>query len=100
MDESLAELRKQIDAIDEKLLDILAARMSVVERIGKYKKVRGIPPLDEERWREVLASKLSRARSLNISEVLVENLYNLIHAHALEIEAMENNRASHKHEDE
>ena len=86
MDKSLERLREQIDALDEELLNILAKRINVVREIGKYKKARSIPPLDEKRWQEVLKSKLSKAHSWNVSETLVESLYNLIHEHSLEIE--------------
>lgn len=86
MDKLLENWRKQIDKVDTELLRALAKRITVVKEIGKYKKSRGIPPLDEKRWQEVMRSKISKARSLNISEKFVEKLYNLIHEHSLEIE--------------
>ena len=79
-------LREEIDCIDEELLNIIGKRIRIVEEIGKYKKANGLPSLDEERWREVLRSKIVRAQSLGISENFVEKIYNLIHEHSLEIE--------------
>jgi len=87
MDNLLADWRKQIDRLDEELINVLAKRINIVKKIGKYKKENGIPPLDQKRWQEVLKSKLSKARLLNISEKFVERIYNIIHEHSLEIES-------------
>lgn len=86
MKESLENFRDQIDKIDNKLLNTLAERENIVRKIGEYKKKCNIPPFDEKRWQEVIDSKLSKARSLNISEEFVEKLYGLIHENSLEIE--------------
>ncbi len=48
MDSLLADWRKQIDKIDEELINVLAKRINIVREIGKYKKENGIPPLDEK----------------------------------------------------
>lgn len=85
-DKSLENWRKQIDTLDAKLLNILAERINVVKKIGKYKKAHDIRPLDQKRWQEVLRSKLAKGRSLNISEKFIKNLYRLIHDQSLEIE--------------
>jgi len=86
MDSLLADWRKQIDKIDEELINVLAKRINIVREIGKYKKENGIPPLDEKRWQEVLKSKLSKTCLLNISEKFIKKLYEVIHDHSLEIE--------------
>jgi len=86
MDKSLEDWRKQIDVIDEKLLDILAKRIEVVKEIGEYKKANGIRPLDKKRWQEIMQSKLAKAKLLNVPEKFVKNIYNLIHKHSLELE--------------
>ena len=41
--ENLTELRKQIDAIDNELLDLLSKRMRVSREIGTYKKEHSMP---------------------------------------------------------
>ncbi len=86
MNDTLENWRKQIDALDEELLQILSQRISIVKRIGAYKKKNKIPPLDEKRWKEVLDSQLSRAKIFHLSTNFVLKLYNAIHEYALEIE--------------
>ncbi len=83
----LDELRSQIDALDEQLLQILAQRMDSARRIGQYKKAAGIAPLDTERWQSLLEAQLSRAKSLHLSQEFISKLYELIHEYSLEIEA-------------
>lgn len=86
-DDKLADLRRQIDSLDEQLLQLLARRMADVRSVGQYKKGRGLPPLDEQRWQTVLQTRLDRAESLGLSEEFIAKLYQLIHEYALSIEA-------------
>ena len=48
--ESLAELRRQIDGIDEQILELLAKRMRVSREIGVYKKDHNMPILQSPRY--------------------------------------------------
>lgn len=45
----LLELRKEIDEIDDELIPLLLKRMSVSEKVAKYKVERGMPVLNSER---------------------------------------------------
>lgn len=47
-------LRAEIDELDEKLWDTIAARMEVSKRIGVWKKAHGIAPLQPERYQEIV----------------------------------------------
>lgn len=86
MNNELDNLRKKIDALDEQLLEILAKRIAVVKKVGKYKEANGIPPLDEKRWQEVIRTKILKANMLNLSESFILKIYNIIHEYALETE--------------
>lgn len=52
---SLEDLRKQIDGIDEQLVELLNARAQVVVQIGEQKASRGTPVYAPDREREILA---------------------------------------------
>ncbi len=88
MDE-LVNLRKQIDSLDDKLLKILAERISVVKKIGKFKKKDSLPLLDKRRLNKMFKSILLKATLLNLSETFVRKLFNFIHEHSLEIQKKE-----------
>jgi chorismate mutase len=85
-DNTLEELRKEIDQADEQLLKALARRMEAVQNVGVYKKENNLPPLDETRWQKVLEDKIAQAHELGLSEGLVKELYETIHKHALKLE--------------
>jgi chorismate mutase len=65
--EQLTSLRKQIDHLDEQLLDLLAERMRVSCEIGTYKRDHNMPLLQTSRYHEVIEerAKLGCSKSLN-----------------------------------
>ena len=50
----LEELRRAIDEVDRKLLDLLAERVRLVLAVGDVKRTRGVPVHDPDRERRVL----------------------------------------------
>jgi chorismate mutase len=86
MTDTLEQLRAEIDAADAKILDALAERMAVVQRVGKFKKANNLPPLDPKRWEQVLQSKLVQAGEKGLSADLIKDIYERIHKESLEIE--------------
>jgi monofunctional chorismate mutase len=45
----LDELRKEINTIDEQIMDLFKQRMSVSKKIGEFKKQNNLPILDSKR---------------------------------------------------
>ena len=82
-DKSLDNWRKQIDALDEALLSLLAKRMDIVRKIGAHKKQNGLPARDQKRWNTLLAKLLSIAKDNGINPNLVKKIWNAIHEQAL-----------------
>ena len=76
MKTQLDDFRKQIDKIDNQIVDLLAKRMKVVKKVGQLKKKNNIPVLDKSRWQKVIKSKKG----------FVQKIYNIIHEEALKIE--------------
>lgn len=74
---NLEDLRKQIDEIDDQILDFLIKRMEIVKKVGQLKKKNNIPVFDESRWQKVIKSKKG----------FVKKIYNIIHKEALKIES-------------
>jgi chorismate mutase len=69
--ENLSELRRQIDNIDEQLLEFLAKRMRISREIGVYKKEHNMPVLQSPRYSEILEKRsiMGEAMELNIDFV-------------------------------
>jgi chorismate mutase len=86
MNNELNDLREEIDAIDDKIVDLLSKRMSIVEKVGKLKKEHQIPPLDKKRLAEVLDTKKNKAKIVGVSESFIEKLFKVIHDHSVKLQ--------------
>lgn len=82
----LEDYRKQIDKIDQQILQTLSKRFEVVAKIGKLKKKLGLPVLDIKRWKKVQQSREQAGKKLGLPEKLIKNIYKAIHKYSLEIE--------------
>lgn len=60
-DPELESYRIQIDEIDNKILELVAARVRVVLKVGDFKRKRGLKIYDPDRERLVLERLSSRA---------------------------------------
>lgn len=72
--ERLAELRAQIDSLDEELLQLLAKRLDVVHKIGEVKQQHGLPIYVPQRESEMLQKKREAATKLGLSPNLIEDI--------------------------
>lgn len=86
MKNNIESFRKKIDLIDNQIIDLLARRLAIVKKLGRWKKQRDLPSLDKTRWQEVLVSRMKKAKKLGISAKLVKKIYETIHNEALKIE--------------
>ncbi len=79
----LENLRKQIDNLDFKILDLLSQRMELVREIGEYKKENNITILQIERWAEIFASRMEKAEKMGTAPAFIESLINAIHLESI-----------------
>lgn len=83
----LQKLREQIDQWDSELLVVLARRMELVKQVGEYKKQHKLPPLDQTRWTAVQQARREHAEQIGLDAAFTHELFELIHTHALQVEA-------------
>ena len=77
--EPLAELRQQIDRLDDELLALMAKRMRISREIGQYKKEHSMPILQAKRYDEILNKRGAQAVELGINPEFVKTLLQAIH---------------------
>lgn len=77
--ENLSELRRQIDQVDEQLLELLAKRMRISREIGVYKKEHNMPILQSPRYREILEKRSDMGEHLDLSPDFVKEVLKEIH---------------------
>ncbi len=84
--EKIKKLREEIDEIDSQIIELISRRMNKVKDVGVLKKLLNLPPLDMNRFREVLNSRIELAEKAGLPRILIESLWNIFHEEALEIE--------------
>lgn len=53
----LAELRQELDALDQELVALFERRMGIAREVAAYKRAHGLPVLDTGREAQVIASR-------------------------------------------
>lgn len=84
--ESIAQLRAQIDVIDDNLLSALASRMNISARIGSYKKEHNIAILQTGRWDRLLEEMVRKGKGFGLSEEFITTVFNAIHEESVKIQ--------------
>ena len=83
----IGELRREIDEIDDQVLKMLARRMEIAARIGKYKRNQGMDVLQLERWTRVVEDRLEKGTAQGLSRNFLLKLLQAIHEEALRVQA-------------
>ena len=74
MAEQLNALRDQIDAVDKQILNLLAERLSLVEKVGEVKSEHGLPIYAPDREAAMLASRRTEAEKIGVPPQLIEDI--------------------------
>lgn len=75
---TLDDLRRELDRIDRRIVELAAERQRVVERVGAEKHALGIGTRDFQRERHVILLAREHARELGVSPALAEQLLELL----------------------
>lgn len=71
----ISDFRKEINEIDDKLLELLQRRFDVAKKVGKYKLEKGLPVLDKQRENDIINSIAEKS---NFSKDFIEKFFNAI----------------------
>jgi len=82
-EEKLMIFRKEIDIIDDEMLNLLAKRMNISEKIGEYKKEHGVTVLQMDRWKQVLEDHINKGVKLGLDEESVKEIFEIIHRESI-----------------
>ncbi|MCL2743740.1 MAG: bifunctional 3-deoxy-7-phosphoheptulonate synthase/chorismate mutase type II [Planctomycetaceae bacterium] len=75
----LSEWRRQIDQIDEQLIDLLSKRMKISSDIGRYKKKTGMPILQPARYTEILSNRARLSETLDLNSQFIQEILKSVH---------------------
>jgi chorismate mutase len=77
--EGINQLRKQIDELDNQLMDLLAKRMRVCREIGQYKKEHNMTVLQAVRYNEILSKRGAQGALCGMGPEFVAKVFESIH---------------------
>lgn len=77
-DETLAQLRQDIDHLDIDLINLLSKRMQLCNQVGRHKVETNAPTRDLDREKSLIEKKVELAKSLGLSPHFVHQVFDLI----------------------
>ncbi len=84
--DSLVHLRRQIDQLDNELLEILAKRMNVSREIGAYKQAHKMPIVQAGRYGDIMTNRVLAAKAMGMSEEFMRSIFSSIHEESVRIQ--------------
>jgi chorismate mutase len=80
----LNNLRKEIDEVDDELLNLIAKRMNISEKIGDFKKQHNVAVLQMDRWKQVLEDHINKGVNLGLNDESVKEIFEIIHKDSID----------------
>ena len=77
--EGITQLRKQIDELDNEIMDVLARRMKVCREIGEYKKTHNMTVLQTNRYNEILNKRGAQGTLTGMDAEFIARVFENIH---------------------
>lgn len=77
--EEITDLRKQIDELDDQLVELLAKRMRVCREIGQYKKEHNMTVLQTARYGEILDKRGRQGAQCGMSAEFAVRIFEAVH---------------------
>lgn len=79
----LEELRQQIDIYDDHLMDLFEKRMTIAEKIGRFKKENNITILQSARWDEIIRNAIDKGEQKGLSAEFIDSIFKAIHQESI-----------------
>lgn len=81
--QSITHLRKTIDEVDERIMDLLAQRMMISREIGGLKKRNNVTIFQPERWIKILGERTEAGKGKGLPDQFILRLYQLVHEESI-----------------
>lgn len=77
--EGITQLRRQIDDLDNQIMDLLSRRMRICREIGQYKKEHNMTVLQPSRYNEILDKRGAQGALCGMSAEFIASVFEHIH---------------------
>lgn len=82
-EQQLLEMREKIGILDDRLFELLSARMKISEEVGNFKREQQITILQQEHWAKVIAKRLETSEEFELTEQFVRKIMDAIHQESI-----------------
>jgi len=79
----IAEIRDKVKVLDDRLFEILSARMQLSEEVGQLKRENNITILQQEHWTNLIATRLDESEAYKLTKPFVRKLMDAIHQESI-----------------
>jgi chorismate mutase-like protein len=86
MTEKLLRFRRELDELDDQILDVLSRRLGICREVALYKAEAGIAMMQAGRVAQVKARAVAKGKTKGLSENFVLSLYEIVITEACRIE--------------
>ncbi|MBX7124570.1 MAG: bifunctional 3-deoxy-7-phosphoheptulonate synthase/chorismate mutase type II [Cyclobacteriaceae bacterium] len=94
--DTLSVLRDQIDHLDDEIMQKLAARMKISEKIGQYKKENNVTILQVGRWEEIVQTRVALGKAMGLDEGFTRDVLRLVHHESIQVQTKVMNKAEER----
>lgn len=82
-EEILVELREKIAILDDRLFDLLSARMKISEELGSFKRENNITILQQDHWIKMIGKRLESKDEYQLTEKFIRRIMDEIHQESI-----------------
>lgn len=82
----LGMYRKELDLLDNNLVDLLSDRKGISEEIGKLKKKENVAILQSSRWTDILANMIAAGEKSGLNKEYIVEIFKAIHVESIKIQ--------------
>ena len=75
MDDSLDEIRRQLDRIDDQIVELLGQRFELISKVSTIKKSQGMDVYQSNREQQILDRVLAKGREKGLNPLLLQALF-------------------------
>jgi chorismate mutase len=82
-EKELEEIREKITVLDDRVFDLLSARMQMSENAGELKREHNITIFQQDHWAKMKNNRLNMAKDYNLTILFVQQMMDAIHQESI-----------------
>lgn len=76
-------LREKISILDDRIFDLLSARMQISQEVGLFKREQNITILQQDHWAKMISSRMLKSEEYDLNRRFIRQLMDAIHQESI-----------------